>query len=63
MIDFTLTENRFSKQGNHNMFSLHKESKFPIIWDVENITIVNSYIQLLDSYQYKNSKDYKKQMD
>lgn len=44
MIDFTLSDNRYSKEGSHNMFSIHNESKLPIFWDVENLTIVNTYV-------------------
>lgn len=45
------------------MFSIHKGSGLPIFWDVENLTIVNCLIQLVDKYQYKNDEEYKKQMD
>ncbi len=63
ILDYTISETQYKIENANNLFSIHKDQKFPVFWDLENATVVNLLVELKNNYIYKNNPIYKKLID
>ena len=60
ILNFVISENNTKINDNNNLMTLHKNSKFPLFWDFENLTIRNVFLELYSEYRADTEKNYAK---
>lgn len=61
--NFVFSQNKIKIQDNCNLFTLHKNSQFPLFWDAENMTIKKIFLELYSNYRANTDKEYKKKIN